>query len=180
MYQTTLYGGHAFLRECPTVAQFIIYCILYSALWIGRWVFEGKGYDVAYSSKIGDFGLVLIIMMAAKVLKNPAIHPALWIESPIFHWVIGIGAILAGIIFYLVTRPKYGMDIWHSLVILPLFVYFIISVLPIYILYASHTRQVIALTLLLVWAGLVVYDIKSGRLDQRTWIHRTRDWWFRN
>jgi hypothetical protein len=190
MQNSVLVGSHLFLSVCPIRILILIYAVIYSSLWIGRWVFEGRGYDVAHSSKFGDAALATFVITAAWIIKQSDFHPADWMEGRTFHFIIAGISIMTAIIYFLVTRPKREMDIWHAFFVFPVFLYLIATTIPVYWKYLWRDSisaglffaiAFIGIVLLLLWVFLVIDDIKEKRMDQRKWIAKNHpDWKFKN
>lgn len=182
MKTTILYGSHYFLNAYPIYVYVLIYVFFYSLLWLGRWKFEGRGYDVAYSSKFGDIFLAAFVIIAACTIRQPDFQPSNWMESKIFHLSIAGFSIVASVIYFLFTRPKRVMDIWHALFVVPIFLYLIITTIPVYLQCVDDDgSNLFGFIPLFVWLTLVIYDIKKDRMDQRTWIAKNRpNWRFKN
>ena len=172
-----LHAGHYFLS---LLHPFWLYMLFffggYLLLMGGRWVFEGRPYNVARSADVGDFALTAFVTLAANVIQRPSFHPASWMESGAFHWIVVCTSILV-IIYFLLQKPRYTMDVFHAVILAPLLFYFIVITAPIYWCYASWTEKIIGLFLLLIWVALVIYDTKADRMDQRRWIARHKPHW---
>ncbi|MES2023514.1 MAG: hypothetical protein V4439_02420 [Patescibacteria group bacterium] len=172
-----LFGSHYFLKSTPTWVLILIYGLLYSMLWIGRWYFEGAGYDVAYSSRFGDMGLAIFILIATNIIKQWYFSPANWMESKAFHFGVALFGFIMSMIYTAATKPQEVMDLWHAIFIVQIFLYLIITILPVYWHYGNNLQKIIGLFLLLIWAGLVIYDGANERLDQRKWIEKNHPEW---
>ena len=177
----SLYGSHSFLNDYSIPFYYLLYAIFYSILWIGRKIFEGRGYDVALSSKFGDVGLATFIIIASYIIQQPDFQPTEWMESRSFNWSMASISISAGMVFLVLVKPKHLVDGWHAIITVPMFLYFIGTTVPVYLYHGTWWQQVIGLFLLLFWLALVIYDAKTGRLDQRKWIKENRPQWrFKN
>ena len=171
-----LSGGHNFLNAYPLYVYALIYVFFYSLLLIGRWHYEGRAYDIAYSSKFGCLSLAIFVIIGAGIIQQENFHPANWIESRAFHLITIFVSIVVAFIFIFITRPKEKMDRWFALVDLPLLFYFVITVIPIY-WYGNVTQKIVGFLLLLLWLIWVIIDIKNDRLDQRKWLRKNRPNW---
>lgn len=178
MQTTVLYGSHYFLSVYQIYVYALIYIFSFPMLWLGRWKFEGRGYDVSFSSKFGDAAFVAFIILVAYVVRQPDFHPLPWMESKLFHFtIIGI-SVASAIVYYFVTRPKQIMDAWHALFVFPMFMYLIVTTIP--VLWVSPEFSS-GLVLLLAWGAFVTCDIVEKRMNQREWIAKNRSWWeFKN
>ena len=178
--KNSLFGSHYFLNACPLYVYALIFALGLSLLFIGRKIFEGKAYNVARSGDLGDTGLAGFIILAAWIIQNGNFHPALWMESGIFHSIVIVVSIISAIIYFVTALPYQKMDCWHALLIVPIFLYFIITTIPVYV-YASPAQKIAGFMMLMVWLFTLVYDKKEDRLDQRKWIKKYRpEWKFKN
>ena len=177
----SLFGSHYFLNAYQLHVYVLIFVFGYLSLLIGRWIFEGKAYNVAYSASWGDAALTGFLVIAAWIIQQQNFIPADWMESIAFHYILISLTALSSIIYFLISTPKQVMDKFHALVIVPLFTYFILSTVPIYVLYGGLVKIIIGFFLLLFWLILVIYDGKNERLDQRKWIMKHHpEWKFKN
>lgn len=176
-----LIGSHQFLSAYPIIVYVLIYFFFYLFLLIGRWISEGRAYDVAYSSKFGDIALAAFVIIAARIIQQPYFHPASWMESKTFHFIVAGISIKAAVVYLLTSKPRYAMDRWHALFVVPVFFYLIATTLPVYYQYASLTQFINGIFCILIWLVLVIYDGKKDRLDQRKWIRKHHpEWKFKN
>lgn len=177
MKKLHLYCGHAFLREAGILSMMLLWVVLYSLLLYGRFRFEGVYYDVAYSSKFGDFCLILVISWAGHIMRQERFRPRYSMRSWHFHarWIIG--SLLLGQLVRLAIQPKQWMDVWHASLIVPFFVYFIRCAVSVYWYCANTAQKIGGLILVLIWFIFVVYDIKTGRMIQRKYIQEHYPEW---
>ena len=99
---SSLFGSHLFLNAFPLWVYALIYAGFYSFLWIGRWAFEGRGYDVAYSSRFGDIALAIFVIIAANIIQQPNFYPANWMEGKNFHLIVGGISIITSIFYFFI------------------------------------------------------------------------------
>jgi hypothetical protein len=164
-----LIGGYWVLVNLPIWATAIIlYMITLGAIFVLRDKFEGLFYNTSYSAMLGDGALLVVVLMAAEILKRGVLLPE-WAQGTKFHWVAVCLGVVLGIVWYTMDDPVQWADSYHHLVIAPLLCYLGITLLP--VIFRNGTRVEVISTLVLValWATLVVYDSKTGRLDQRNY-----------
>ncbi len=177
----SLFGSHHFLNAYPLYVYALIFVFGYLLLLVGRWLFEGRAYNVARSASWGDASLTGFLVVAAFIIQNQNFAPADWMESKCFHFTLISITFLSSSIYFLISVPKQIMDKFHAFVIVPLFTYFILSTIPVYILYGGLIKIVLGFSLLLLWLTLVISDGKEKRLDQRKWIRKHHpEWRFKN
>jgi len=181
--KTDLIYSHYFLSAYDPIMYVLIYVFSFPLLWLGRWKFEGKGYDIAFSSKFGDAALTAFIILVAYIMRQPDFNPTPWMESKLFHFAtIGI-SITSAIIYFFTAKPKRVMDIWHAVFLFPVFMYLIATTIPIFLCYSFNVSIEFfpGLIFLFVWAVCIAYDIIEGRMNQREWITKNRpNWRFKN
>ena len=171
-----LVGSYWFLNQFPIFVYIVIYVLFYSILLVGRWMFEGRAYDVALSSKYGDMALGAFVVYAASMIKQQDFQTKEFMQDPGFHWIVVIVSIVITLIYIIITKPAREMDIWHGIITVPLFLYLIGTIAPVYY-YASSSELALGVLLIAIWIILVIYDVLSGRMDQRKWIHKNRRKW---
>lgn len=176
-----LIGSHYFLNAYPLYVYPLIFLFGYLILLGGRKLFEGRAYNVSFSASWGCACLTGFLIIAAWIIQQPDCHPVNWMESKYFHFIVMIVSIIFTIVNILSTRPKQIMDKWwFAMFVFPLFIYFVLTTVPIY-LYGSLIQKIAGCDLLLLWLLLVRYDSKKERLDQRRWIRRHHpEWKFKN
>ncbi len=165
--------------------EFLIYCplwviVLFLAtitdviIHLMREKQEGIGYQVAYSAKIGDLALLGIVFIAITVLKRGVVLPH-WLMNNNLHYAIILTSISLGIIVNsstLETRSGKIADIYHDIVIAPMFLYFFIVLFPVIYFGGYKYEKISAISFVLLWASLVVYDILTERMNQREFLKK--------
>lgn len=151
------------------------------AMYLGRDIFEGLGYQVAYSAKFGDAMLFGVVFIAATIIKRE--EPYLrswffwtpWLMKGWFHLLVLLGSVALGItvsVLTLASRSGQMMDVYHDVVIAPMILYFAIALLPLIYYAGTKTEKRWTICFILIWLALVVFDIKYDRMNQRQWIER--------
>ena len=177
-----LHGGHWFLSLFHPYGLYMLSFLMgYLILLGGRKLFEGRAYNIARSADIGDIALTGFVTIGSGIIQQPNFHPAIWMESTFFHSVVTILSVLVIIYFLRPKLARHAMDKFHAIVIAPIFFYFVVTVAPIYWCYGDEIQIFLGALCIFIWVALVVYDTKTGRLDQRQWIsiHRP-NWKFKN
>lgn len=169
-------GIHAFLVWCPLWATvLILYAITELVMHTGRDLFEGLGYQVAYSAKVGDAALFGVVFIVATILQRGNIVLPGWLMETHVHLLLVVGCCLLGYVVNRMTlesRLGQAMDTYHDLVIAPMILYFAITLLPVIWLGGTTTERAATICFVLIWVALVVYDIKSDRMNQRQWLQK--------
>jgi hypothetical protein len=166
-------GSHQALLVLPIWATAaILYVVTIGVLYILRDRFEGLPYNVAYSSQVGDMFLICVVLIACTILQRGGEYPPAWMLSTDYHSLAAVVGVSIGITWWRIERPPHWGDIYHHLVVAPLFAYLAITLLP--VIFKNGTREEVFATLgfALLWARLVVFDAKYKRLNQREWLLR--------
>lgn len=149
------------------VTVLVLYFATIGVLWLIRERFEGLGYNVALSSQLGDVFLIGVILIAVELLQ---LQTRTLLISGAAQMFLVVVAIIFGLIWWIADRPAQWADWYHHLVVAPLFV-FLLVLSALVILWNGDTMRIAVAALLLVgWAGLVVYDFETGRIDQQAWL----------
>ena len=165
-----LHGVYGVLVILPIWATaLILYIVTQGVLFILRDRREGLYYNTSYSAILGDGALIVVVLMAAEILQRGGTSLPTWGQSGHFHLLAIIAAIFVGVFWFMVDVPEQWGDRYHHLVIAPLLCYLGITLIPMVYLNGSNFEVVATACLILLWAGLVVYDAKTHRLDQRNY-----------
>jgi hypothetical protein len=142
-----------------------------------RYAYEGRAYDVALSSKIGDICLAGFICIGAYIIKQPQFDPPTWMEGLWFQFGMALFSILCGILCLILIKPEYEGDMYHAIWVIPFFIYFLCITSPVLYLYGNMWQKVLGISFVFVWLLLVIYDIQTGRMEQRKYIARHQYEW---
>mgnify|MGYP003395363423 CR=1 FL=1 len=154
------------------VVSLVLYFFSAPVIRIGRKVLEGRGYNVALSSDIGDIFIVLAIAVGIYILQRGAMIPWWMGDGPqhtgLFAAIVAVS--IVGCWLTLGSRSGQVMDIYHDVVVFPTLLFLFIMLAPIVYLSGTPAQKIVALACVVVWAGLAVFDFKTGRIDQRSWL----------
>ena len=171
-----LTGIYSILAKLPIWATTAIFGVILSAMFVGRDIFEGLPYDVAYSSTVGSITLMVVVLIATTILQRSGEVKTL---SCLEVGGVGFQGILlttivvwCGIVcnFTLSSRSGQLMDIYHDVVIAPMFVFLAITLLPVIFKNGTRREKSATVCLALLWFGLVVFDFTHGRMNQHQWL----------
>lgn len=70
----------------------------------------------------------------------------------------------------MIFNPKQIVDIYHWTFVTPLFIFLLLIAVPLTFIYGKPFDKVATVILFLIWAGLVIYDFKEQRMDQKKWL----------
>ena len=171
--QDKLVGSYYILMALPLWATAAILEAVLLMIFVGRDIFEGLPYNIAYSSLIGDIGLMLAVLIGATILKRGEVKMSEWMQSKTAHILVLLLSVLLGIIVSVLTlssRAGQIMDIYHDVIIAPLFLYLAVTLLPVIFKKGKKAEITAVLCFVLLWASLVVFDIEHGRMYQREWL----------
>ena len=169
-----LAGSHYVLATLPIWAKTAIFGLILTTIFVGRDITEGLPYNVAYSSLVGDVGLMIVVLITATILqrKRGGYIPR-WLQNKTVHGVIVFTGVCLGATVCMLTlgsRSGQVMDIYHDTVIVPLFIYLAITLVPIICCNGTKTEKRAAFCFVLLWLMLVGFDVKYDRMDQRSWL----------
>jgi len=169
-------GFYAFLAWCPIWAMaMILFLVADVILHIGRDILEGLGYQISYTSKIGDLLLSGGILIAATILQRGTVAPPAWIMNGVTQLGLAVVGVGIGAIVYICTydaRSAKAMDLYHDLVIIPLYLFCAITLVPVILRGGRWYEIVVSACFVILWLLLVRYDAVNSRLDQRKWLAR--------
>lgn len=165
-----LVGSCWCLTVLPTWATvLILFMVTIGVIFILRDRCEGLFYNTSYSAMIGDGTLLVVVLIAAEILKRgilPLKSPE-WMSLTEFHIFAGIVGAVLGFAWLELDQPKQWGDRYHHLVIAPLLCYLLLTLLPVIFKNGTSVEITATICLIALWAVLFVYDAKTKRLDQR-------------
>lgn len=139
-----------------------------------RWLFERELYERSRASVPGDQFLALYCGIIAYIYQTDL--PSGWYLD--WQWMFGlrIFCVSAAVgLHWLAMRNLRSRafsclpaQIYHNLFVVPMLLYIVLSTLPMLYLGRFLWLQLAALACLLIWAGLLVWDIRHGNLVQKT------------
>jgi hypothetical protein len=167
-------GSVSFFREIggpwwvfyPLLAVLLYYLCIEAVLEI-RQAHEGKRYNVAWSSSYGDVALIGFVLLMAYEIRNGATNGLL--ESTWYHAIVLLVCIGSAPILLAIAGESQTGDKYHNAFVVPLLGYLVISLTPAW-WEMPLWLKLFAAALILIWAGLGVNDIVSGRIDQQRWL----------
>lgn len=169
-----LVGIHYLLAVAPIWATaLVLWLATDGVIHLMRDKFEGLGYQVSYSAKFGDALLIIAVLIAATILQRGGVYLPEWLRP----WgmqaaVLGI-CVAIGLVVSFVTldeRSGQAADVYHDIVIGPTILFFAITLAPVVWYNGTPAEKFWVLCFALLWAALVVFDIKSERMNQRQWL----------
>lgn len=168
------FGGLYILAHTPLwVIALVLMVLLHVIPFVGRDYLEGLPYQVSYSAHVGEGGLFIVVLIAATILQRQGTMIPVWLASIPLHIILAVAVIALGALASIATlKSRSGklVDVYHDLVIAPLFLYLAVTLLP--IIYANGTSVEFLTTvcLVVVWVVLVMFDITFHRMNQRAWL----------
>lgn len=147
----------------------LMYAVTFLPLFVLRDRCEGLYYNTSYSAVVGDGGLIVVALLVAGIVqRGPFFLPGLVHSVEYQDCAIAIATLL-GLVWFQLDHPQQWADRYHHLVIAPLLCYLGLTLVPIIYLNGTLPEKVSTVLLVLLWAGLVVYDTLTHRLDQRNY-----------
>lgn len=173
-----LVGSYYVLAKLPVWAiAGILFAVTQLPIIVGRDFLEGIPYQVAYSAVIGDVCLALCVLVAAAIIQDECTHIPMWLQGKT-HIMILVTSVLVGstvCFFTLDSRSGQGMDIYHDVVIAPLFLYLAVTLLPVIYYSGTRSEKRWVVGFIAFWLVLVGFDVKYDRMNQRRWLHNNID-----
>ena len=151
----------------------ILFVMTQLAILVGRDIFEGLPYQVAYSAAVGDAGFVVSVLIAATILQRCQYVAVWWPRTGKAQTLVLYASVVIGTVASMLTissRSGRTMDIYHDVVVVPLFLYLAITLLPVIFKNGKRVEIVATLCCILLWAILVVFDVMHDRMNQREWL----------
>ena len=167
-----LVGSHSVLFRLPIWAScLILYVVTMGIVYLLRDIFEGLGYQVAYSAQFGGALLVGAVFFAARILQRGEAL-SWWLISLHFHAFAAVISVIFGVTCWSLVRPTHWGDIYYQLFIAPLLLYLALTLLPVIAINGKTVERVCVVCFALVQIALVAYDFKDGRFTQLPWIEK--------
>lgn len=165
---------YSLLTELPILVTAAILFAMLKVIVVGRHIREGQPYDVAPSSYIGEYAMAFGILIGAAVLQRGGCYVPPWIQQMDgVHSVASfLACVLIGAIVCMKTLRSRGgkaMDIYHDLVVVPVFIYSA-PLVPIIGYNGTLTERIVVLCIIVMQFVLFVFDVKYDRINQRRWL----------
>jgi len=166
-------GSYLALSVLPMWATVAIFVALLLAIPVGRDITEGMMYNISYSSAVGDFGLMVAVLIAVTILKRGVTKFPRWLQSGRVQFFLALVSFTLGTVACITTiasRQGQVMDVYHDIVVAPLFLYLAITLLPIVFRDGTKVELSVAVFCILSWALLGWFDANHQLLNQRQWL----------
>ncbi len=173
MHFQHLHGSQYFLGQLPIWASsLILYVLMIGIIPVGRYVFDGYFYNVAWSSKLGDVFLIGCIAIGKSILQEQGVKTEAFTTTG-YHLALAVVSVTIGILVQMNLKQKRVMDRYHALFVVPVFLYFGLSVVvPLNFMQGTAFQKWLTVALALAWLALVAFDGITGRLDQEAWLRK--------
>jgi hypothetical protein len=151
-----------------------IFASILSLVLVGRYVLEGLMYNVSFSSQVGDVGLLIVVLIATTILKEGRAIIPKPLQDDYVHGMVLLFSVVLGVgvcVLTIDSRSGQVMDVFHDVIIAPLFLSLAITLLPIIFKNGKKVEVVTTICLILLWAGLVWFDVAHHLLNQREWLY---------
>ena len=142
-------------------------------VWLLRVIFEGHLYDYSLASFPGDTILFIYLFCVGQICKREKL-PQGFFFGKIWHWIIFLSAFIMTVVMYGLALTQNGArgrftllpaNLYHFFVQLALS-YAVSSSFPVIIVAKNRFLQCLAITCLLLYGGLLAYDVAMGNLSQ--------------
>jgi len=98
-----------------------------------------------------------------------------WMANRYVHFAILVASVAVGItasVLTLTARHGQLMDVYHDVIVTPLFLYLAATLLPVIVKYGKRAEIVVVVCCGLLWAGLGWFDFAHSIFpSQRVWLY---------
>lgn len=140
---------------------------------VGRGIFEGLPYNVSYASLVGDMGLMISVLIAATIIQRGEIIVPKFLQNKTTHFLILLASFALGVIVCVLTlssRSGQVMDIYHDVILSPLFLYLAVTLVPVVYYNGTRVEKRAVFGFVLLLLVLVGFDINFIHMNQREWL----------
>jgi hypothetical protein len=141
----------------------ILFIIAIGVILIGRQSLEGTAYN-PLSSGVGDCMLILVgVGIGAGILQRGKCTVPKLLQNVNVHLMIFTLCFLAGVAICrttILTRGGQSMDIYHDIVVVPMFLQLAATLLPVIFMNGTKIEKVAVILVISLWIGLVGADTK--------------------
>lgn len=177
-----LFGSHQlFATLNPWGLGVFLYAFIMLLVLLGRKIFEGRAYNVSWSSVVGGAALFACMAIAGQVLHRPYLMLPSWLLSITFHQIaaeagIVIGICMGAVAIYQTTWVKsQWVDLAFNFLMVPAFFYLLGTLLPVIYFQGTADEEMATVVLLIVYGVTAIIDIVTGRLHQPEWLEAHPD-----
>lgn len=141
------------------------------AMFFIRDFFEGLAYNTSRCALWGGVAVLAVIGMGISILNNSPFIPP-FLSGATFHFLTGLISIVIAIINVRTVLAKARgkeetiMDTYHNWVLLPGYIYLMLTVIPLILVCGNGWSHVSLILLAVVYVKTLVHDIQTGRLNQ--------------
>ena len=162
------------MTEWPIALTVGILIALLQGIYLGRDKDEGLPYNVALSSYIGEYALIVVSIVAMGILRDGrASKIPGWLQNDQAHVIILVGSVFIGVVASVTTlRSRWGQatDIYHDVIVAPVLLYLMVTLLPVIELNGTDGEFWATFCLVMLWVYTVAFDVKHDRMKQRGWL----------
>lgn len=170
--KTPYAGSLLLLKRLPWWALLLVGPLCTTGIvWLLRVIFEGRLYDYSRASFPGDFLLFVYLSCVGRLCKKEAL-PESFFFGKMWHWIIFFCAfaVTLGVYGFALSQKegKFTLlpaNLYHFFVQLVLS-YLVPSSFPVIVVAKNRLLQCVAIVCLLLYVGLLVYDLEMGNLSQ--------------
>lgn len=178
-----LFGSqHLFAIYSPWLLGVVLYATIMILVLLGRKIFEGRAYNVAYSSWLGGATLIGCMSIAGRALHRPDVVLPAWLASSTYHVTIAEISIMIGIfmgalaIYQTTWRESQVVDLAFNFLMAPAFIYGLVTLLPVTCFQGTPFEKTATVVLIVAYLVTAIIDIRTGRLHQHEWLEVNHDW----
>ena len=156
------------------VTEAALFTALNLIIFGGRFIEDGFAYNTSLCAQFGDNALIIVILIACSILKKTMYVPEILISriqsSALLFPCFIIGAVVNSVAVSMTSHPPKWVDMVHNLVVVPVFLFLFVTLMPITFKRGSRKQMAVTILLIAIWAGLGLYDYSANRLDQPIWM----------
>jgi hypothetical protein len=151
-------------------ALFVFMLVSAVPIQLMRNYFEGSQYQVAWSADWGGTILILVSMIGIGTLQRGPILPP-WMGYP-FQLAMLVISLWIGLTWLKEDWNTQWADRYHHLVVAPIQFFLILTIVPAILARGTGAEIIATLGFLALFAVLLGFDLKDGRLAQRPWLKK--------
>ena len=152
---------------------FIMFGVSTAAILVIRRITEGRVYDKARSSTLGDTFLSIYCGLIALTIQYelpPGLHMMPW-----WHFGVSVLAVCSGIALHVTGILRGGAwkrfnllptQWYHNMIVVPLFGYMVVSTLPVIFQTTHLIVSIVAGSFVFAWTALLAWDIFNGNISR--------------
>lgn len=174
------FGIYSLLSKRPIWETSAILLSILAVIPIGKSVLDGFLYNISFTSIVGDpIGLVTALKIVIVVLQRGPVyvpqHMEKFLKNSRMHWLFAFLSFSFGVALHLLMAAFHGvtlMDTYHDLVVLPMFIYLGITLIPVMCFNGKRKEKFFFWGFITLWLSLYLVDVNNNLMFQHMWFYR--------